>query len=610
MVSAEELKIKLGDRAKNIISQGLNLVEKNKKVVCPLHNDHKPSMSWFADGLMWRCHSCQGTIDIYTYYTEFENLSFHEAMKKVANEVGEIIEEPNRVQEKKYNLPIIETFNLSQEALDYMDSRKITKETLEAWKVKQRLWNNQNVYVFNYYDEQGKLKFVSYRGIGKGAIKGGCEKNTEPILWGMWHTVKNKPLVITEGQPDAMVVWQSGYKNVVSVPNGAKNFKWIDTCWEYLQEFNEIIVYHDNDQPGYEMALEIQRRLKNVKILTHNKHKDANVMLFREGQQAILKMIREKINELPNNLIDVSKNEYLYLGKRCYNGIETGYIDIDKHIEDLKLGEITVLFGRNGEGKSTFISQLISHNLKQKVKTFLFSGELSPQKVQEWQYKQMVGNREEFLRTVKTKYTIKKEPIPEVIQAIKKWHDGIWYLYKKQSGDNFFETLETLAKRYGVKLFVIDNLMTVLEENADSLFSDQANFVQKCKDFAISNNIHLILAAHPNKMKHELDEEAEKGNLDKTDISGSNNIANKADNIISVERLFGENRKCDAIVTVLKDREEGRRKVIKYNFSKSSLRFYNDNTFETDTYGWESDIPIRKLNNNFKYIHEKAPWEK
>lgn len=606
MHTAEELKIKLGVRAKDIIASGLNLVERSGKVKCPLHDDHKPSMSWFENGLMWRCHSCQGTIDIYTYYTQFENMSFHEAMKTVAEQVGESLQFENRVFRTEYKLPTVQTKKLSQDAIDYMAKRKISLDTLNDWKVEQRLWNGQEVYVFNYYDELNELRFVSYRGIGKGKIKGGCEKDTEPILWGMWHTVKDKPLVITEGQPDAMAVWESGYKNVVSVPNGAKNFKWIDSCWDFIKGFAEIVVFYDNDRAGYEFAKEVERRLENVKIVTHSKYKDANEVLFYLGKESVYELIENTINTLPDNLIDVSEIEYKSLKDKLYDGIETGFIDIDKHFEDLKLGEITVIFGRNGEGKSTVTSQMISHNLKQKVKTFLFSGELSPQKVQEWQYRQMIGSRSEFLEEVETKYRIKKEPKQNVVNAIKKWHKDVWYLYKKKNDDDFFGTLDLLARRYGVKLFIIDNLMTVMEENADSIYSDQANFTQKCKDFAVRHNCHVILVAHPTKAKLELEPDATKGNLDKNDISGSNNIANKADNIIAVERLFGEERDCDCIITLLKDREEGRRKVIKYNFSKSSLRFYNENTVETETFGWETLIPLEISDT---YIKSIAPWE-
>jgi len=612
MLTAEELKIKLGDQAKDIISSGIGLHGKGQFVLCPVHDDNKPSMSWFEDGLMWRCHSCQSTIDIYTYLTEYQRMSFQEAMKHVAELVGETINFSNSTRKKEYVLPNIKTNQLGEAAIKYMAIRKISKQTLIDWKVEQRNWNGKDVYVFNYYDEFNENRFVSYRGIGKGAIKGGCEKGTEPILWGMWHTVKDKPLVITEGQPDAMAVWESGYKNVVSVPNGAKNFKWIDSCWDYINKFEEIIVFYDNDRPGYEFAKELQSRLENVKIVTHNKYKDANEVLYHIGPEEVLKMINDTINILPENLIDVSKLEYKFLSEVCHDGIETGLIDIDEHLEDLKPGELTILFGRNGEGKSTVISQIISHNLKRKVKTFLFSGELSPQKVQEWQYKQMVGNNKDMMNEVKTKYKIKREPKPHIVKAIKQWHEDIWYLYDKKVDTDFFKTMSVLARRYGVRLFIIDNLMTVLEENAESLYSDQANFVQKCKDFAIQHNCHLILAGHPNKSKQELDPETEKGNLEKTDISGSNNIPNKADNIISVERLFGDGRICDAIVSVLKDREEGQRKVIHYNFSKRTLRFYNDRTHEAQVFGWEKTIPIIINQENKLYkksIERSAPWD-
>ena len=60
------IKKDLGIRAKNIISNGLRLnVSKNGKASCVFHKDLNPSMSWFNDGLMWRCHSCNEQIDIY-----------------------------------------------------------------------------------------------------------------------------------------------------------------------------------------------------------------------------------------------------------------------------------------------------------------------------------------------------------------------------------------------------------------------------------------------------------------------------------------------------------------------------------------------------------------
>jgi twinkle protein len=601
-VHSDELKELLGQSAKNIIAQGLGF-RPNKAgfVLCPLHSEKTASMSWFKDGLMWRCNGCRGHIDIYRYYTEFENMSFVQAKEKVMDITGqtEISIFSSRANKKEYSLPKIRMRELSQEAIDLMAIRKLTKETLEAWKVKESTWNGSKVYVYQYFHND-ILKHVTYREVKAGGFKGGCEKNTEPILWGMWHVEEDKPLVITEGQPDAMAIWQSGYKNVVSAPSGANNLTWIETCWEWLKG-REIIVWTDNDKRGLEFADNVRRRLSNVKIIVADRLKDANEVMYIHGTEKVLAMINDAIREMPNGLLDMAQVEYDV--RSVYeNGIETGFFGYDSFVGDWKEKDLTVIFGRNGEGKTTFVSQIIAHCLEKGVKTFLYSGEMSEFKIQDWLYKQLVGNKKEYMDQVQTKYKTIDVIKPEIIKRIKEWHEGLFYLFdRREEGvandlDKFFELMELAAKKYGVKLFVIDNLMSKLEENADSLNSDQANFVQRCKFFAINTKAHIVLVAHPNKAKGEIT--GNEGNLGKLDISGSNNIPNKADNIIAVERVWGENRECDAIVTSLKDREVGQRKVFNFLFSQKTLRFYNGSTCEGVKYGWEKtfghevEIPI------------------
>lgn len=606
--NAQEIKEAYGQRAKEYILSGLGAEEKKGKILCPMHNEKTPSMSWYRDGLMWRCHACLAQIDIYTYLTEYENLTFPQAVDKVADMAG-MASRTIQSAPHKFNLPNIETRELSPKLINYMAKRKISKETLDAWKVAERDWNGQPVYVFQYIDENDQLVYVSYRGCGKGAIKGGCEPNTKPILWGMWHIDRDKSVVITEGQPDAMAVWEAGYQNVVSVPNGSNNFKWIDNCWEWLQGVKEIIVFGDNDDPGRAMADTIKRRLKNVKILIPDKRKDANEVLYFGGKKAVLDLIENIINEMPDGILDVSKMEYRPVSANKET-IETGFIEYDSHVEDWKLQEITIIFGRNGEGKTSFISQIITHCLSKNVKTLLYSGEMSDDKIQAWIYRQLIGDSTRHLHIAKTKYKDKVEPTPEAVQAIKEWHKDTFYLYDRNAKDvigqldKFFEVMELAVKRFGCKLIIIDNLMAILEENADSLYSDQANFIQRCKDFAIRNWVHIVLIAHPNKEKGEI-KNASKGNLEKTDISGSNNIPNKADNIIAVERNWDENAQYEAIITSLKDRESGQRKTMLFHFSGTTLRFHNDRTAEKRFFGWE-----RFLKQEKQVKGEIPPWER
>ncbi len=593
MVDANILKAELGERAKGIIAEGMGFnVNGKKNVLCPRHKDTNPSMSWFAEGLMWYCHGCEAKIDIYDYLQNEKGLTFLQAKDKVGAMVGHAATGPIRASNPTYMKPNIETRELSKPLVDYMRKRKITKETLEAWRVVEREWKEKKVYVFQYFNENNELEHVSYREPGKNGEKGGSEPQTKAILWGMWHIDKSKPVVITEGQPDAMAIWQAGYKNVVSVPSGSNNFKWIENCWDWLQGVTEIIVFADNDEPGLIMSNEIKRRLKNVKVVYSEKYKDANEVLYYEGPGEISRLINDTIRASPPGIIDLANKEYISAINSQTETIETGFYEYDSHVEDWKMQELTIIFGRNGEGKTTFISQIIAHCLDKNVITLLYSGEMSDQKIQDWLYRQLIGIKTEHFRGVETKYRTKFEPKPETLKKIKSWHKGKLYLIDRSEKeiisnmDKFFETMELAVKKNGVKLIVIDNLMAVLEENADSLYSDQANFVQKCKNFAINNNVHLVLLTHPNKEKREIEGSIEKGNLEKTDISGSNNIANKADNVIAVERNWSEEG-FDAIVTSLKDRESGARNTMLFYFSKNSLRFYNGTTSQNKEYGWD-----------------------
>ena len=331
MDRAQEVKEAYGQKAREYILHGMGLEEKSGKVKCPYHEDKKPSMAWYQDGMMWKCFACGEQVDIYRYLMDYEHMSFPDAVSKVADMAGvyEAIQRPK----KEYKLPKIETNELSQRAIDYMAKRRITKDTLSAWKVKSRKWKGQETYVFQYFDESGKLIYVSYRGIGKGTMKGGCEPDTKPILWGMWHVDKSKPLVITEGQPDAMCVYQAGYHNVVSVPNGSKNLKWIDNCWDWLQDVSEFIVFGDNDEPGKEMAENIKRRLKNVTVLISTKRKDANEVLYFDGPEVLKKMIDDATKAMPAGLMDVSQMAYRTVPIDT-DTIETGFIEYDEHVED------------------------------------------------------------------------------------------------------------------------------------------------------------------------------------------------------------------------------------------------------------------------------------
>ena len=58
---------------------------KNYVCVCPFHDDHSPSMSVSSEKQIYKCFSCGATGNVFTFVSEYENVSFIEAVAIVAN---------------------------------------------------------------------------------------------------------------------------------------------------------------------------------------------------------------------------------------------------------------------------------------------------------------------------------------------------------------------------------------------------------------------------------------------------------------------------------------------------------------------------------------------
>jgi twinkle protein len=417
----------------------------------------------------------------------------------------------------------------------------------------------------------------------------------------MWHINTSKTLCICEGQIDAMAIWQSGFKNVVSVAAGSNNYFFLTLNFDWINQFDDIVIWADNDDPGRKLASTIKAKFNNARVIVADgKIKDANDMLLQLGESAVFDFITRE-PELPNGAIYMSQQHYSCEVVPDDDRIETGFKDFDRHLKDIRVGEFTIVFGRDGEGKSTFISQLLAHRILQNRKTFLFSAELGIQAIQEWMYKQLIGNNKNCYMKVMDKYGpefIIKRPVITAIQSYVGKTIIMLDRRKKMTTKELIETMKVLATRNNVRFFVIDNLQSALEENASSLNSDQANFAEDLRMFAITHKVSVMLVAHPRKVE-ELDTakgDVESGNLAKDDISGTKNMSNKAHNIISVERDF-DSRYFDLIITLLKDKRSVGRKSFKYKFSKSSYRYHNATTPQSIPTPWIDQVDSEAINN-------------
>lgn len=199
------------------------------------------------------------------------------------------------------------------------------------------------------------------------------------------------------------------------------------------------------------------------------------------------------------------------------------------------LGDLVVIVGNTGLGKSTLATQIIGHMWKQQsYKTLIYSGEMDAASV---------------IKDLSLQQGFEGEDqncfIASVIDI---------------------EGIEHLASEEDFKVFLIDNLMT-LSQFDDDLYMSQSRTVKRLKEIALKYNCLILLVCHPNKTK-----EFKNGdNLTIDSISGSSNIGNLANLIMALNR--GEVQE-ERILEVLKNRKTGQLGTLKLHFSRQNKRYY------------------------------------
>lgn len=558
------------EQVKNKIALDLGLKFKNNKCLCFKHSESNPSMSYDFKKKKFKCFSCAASYDIFNHYQEYYNKSFLEATKSIINDfnlnIDIIINESDRKPKKSPT----KHENYNKNILTYCEKRNISKDTIDYVRVKE----NNNCVVFEYRNELGEHLANKYRKTKKSeGPKMWFEKGTNVnTLFNMDKINISDPLLITEGEFDCLSAIESGFKNAVSIPSGVNGTnEWITSNWTFIEQFEEIIIWFDNDEAGIKGAREVFNRLPNssVKIVRCEVANDINELLHKYGKLAVLKQIEKASTPVLEGVatLDMIEDFDVHEAEILKTGIE--YID-DKLV-GMVFGSLNVLSGRNGSGKSTILNQIyIAEAIAQGYKTFLFSGELIGGNVKYWLL-QTLANEEEFAEyTAKDGHKYKKVTIQAKEKIVNDMKDR-FFLYDSDDYriEAIIEKMTILAKRYGVRVFVIDNLMTI-ESSLKDKYEAETDVVKKLKNFAKKYNALVHLVAHPRKSMND--------EIEKDDVAGSANITNLADYVTTISRAKDDVVEYDAILKILKNRHTGVNVGKKLMFSIERKRFYSAET--------------------------------
>jgi len=465
----------------------------------------------------------------------------------------------------------------------YMQARGITRETAEAFGIGSDAHGNMT---FPYYrtkaDAESKsATFVKFRKpvkITEGR-KMWREEDTEPILFGLHLcSPERKVLYITEGEFDCMIIYQvsCGTVNVVSVPSGAQDFTWIETCAEELSAYQIIAVIGDNDAPGQKMIFEIAAKLEDKSICAADTSayegcKDANEALVRHGAECVERMI-SSVKPLPVegliNISDIPSVDYTKMSRTL-----SGFKTLDYALGGFMEGDFTVWTGKRGEGKSTVMNQVLLDSINRGINCCVYTGE-----VREERFKTQIStcaagstclDRVIDGLTGKPMYSVK----PDYQSQLNEWMDRRLWIYdnrlsEQDERDSIIKRFTDAYRHYDCRVFLLDSLMTVLTGETSDFYRTQAAFVIRIRNFAAKYGVHVHLIIHPRKTNSV-------GGND--DVGGMSSNTDIACNVISLHRC-GEKEaselNADAVLSLMKNRAFGDYIDVPLKFDKASRRFY------------------------------------
>ena len=337
--------------------------------LCPFHSEKSPSFSVSRDKQMYYCFGCGAGGNVFTFIMEYENYSFVEALKFLAQRAGVELPQEEYSKEAKERADtrsaLLEMNKLAakyyyaqlktdggRQAREYLQNRQLSQETITAFglgysskysddlfrylKMKgyseemiikaglvnvdekhgvyDKFWNR---VMFPIMDVNNRVIGFGGRVMGDGTPKYLNSPETMIFdksrnLYGLNYarTSREKYMLACEGYMDVIAMHQAGFTNAVASLGTAFTTQHAVLLKRYT---DTVILTYDSDGAGVKAALRAIPILKEVgistKVLNLKPYKDPDEFIKNMGADAF----RERIANAQNSFlyeIDVLKREY------------------------------------------------------------------------------------------------------------------------------------------------------------------------------------------------------------------------------------------------------------------------------------------------------------
>ncbi len=383
------------------------------------------------------------------------------------------------------------------------------------------------------------------------------------------------PLVITEGEIDALTAIDCGWPLSVSVPDGAPpaageikaesgiddstgKFEFIHNNLDRLKHIRRFILAVDSDPPGQRLAEELVRRLSAARccFVTYPPDcKDLNDVLMRYGADHVRACLSVAKPYPVSGLFQLGD----YPDVPPLETFSTGFPMLDPHIQ-LFTPSFTVITGIPGNGKTNFITQMMIQMAQlHGWRTAVFTPEMPirPQ-LRDLMFSMINGDLEQAHQFV---------------------HDRIIFIDHGPKDDDIDITLEWIVDRvedavyrHGIRMVVIDpwNEIEHAKRRDESMTEYISRGIRMLKRLAKKHNLAIVVLAHPTK---------EVGTGGKTrvpslyDIDGSAAWYNKPDFGIVIDRPDPNLLHTAVYVVKVRFRGTGKPGKVMMSFNEETSRY-------------------------------------
>lgn len=251
----------------------------------------------------------------------------------------------------------------------------------------------------------------------------------------------------------------------------------------------------------------------------------SNLQDLTKEQQA------ELLGKAPNPPLYYKFGDYKY-NTNSKERVLSGINRLDELTKGFEMGCITIWTGLTNAGKTTVMTMITKQTIAQGEKVFYFNGEQTKDDFKNNLYKQSV--RRDNIKAVRYKKTAIVDFFvkDEEAKRLDELYGNTLFVYNNKISRTIHFLLQAMNEvrmKYGVRVFMLDNFMQIDTETSDE-YREQKNIMEKLRTFAINNNVHIHLVAHPRKT------DKFQTRLTIYDVLGSSNLVNKAYNVISIIR--------------------------------------------------------------------------